>query len=169
VTFSVGLYGGRRSKERENTHYAATLDNLINLASRDCTRSKPKKGAASPPPGPTVVVESIVADESPGSITEVLLSVNGQPSRGYHARGRVETFRSVAEAARKALEKTLPGRTLEIMSLEMASDGARGRILRLQASLVADGARREFDLARPTGSDPLLAAARLVADAFAGG
>ncbi|HTQ08822.1 MAG TPA: GGDEF domain-containing protein, partial [Fimbriimonadaceae bacterium] len=28
VTFSIGVQGGKRTKERENVHYAATLDNL---------------------------------------------------------------------------------------------------------------------------------------------
>jgi IMP dehydrogenase len=40
VTFCVGVFGGKRSRERENTHYAATLDNLINLASRECMAQK---------------------------------------------------------------------------------------------------------------------------------
>lgn len=40
VTCSVGRRGGRRTREREDIHYAATLDNLINLASRDCTDHK---------------------------------------------------------------------------------------------------------------------------------
>jgi diguanylate cyclase (GGDEF)-like protein len=40
VTGSIGLHGGKRTKEREDVHYEATLDNLINLASRSCTMSK---------------------------------------------------------------------------------------------------------------------------------
>jgi diguanylate cyclase (GGDEF)-like protein len=40
VTCSVGQRGGRRTREREDVHFAATVDNLINLASRDCTDHK---------------------------------------------------------------------------------------------------------------------------------
>jgi diguanylate cyclase (GGDEF)-like protein len=40
VTGSIGVRGGKRSKEREDTHYNATLDNLINLASKACTMAK---------------------------------------------------------------------------------------------------------------------------------
>jgi IMP dehydrogenase len=40
ITFSIGIYGGRRTKERTNVHLAATLDNLINFASKDCQRNK---------------------------------------------------------------------------------------------------------------------------------
>jgi diguanylate cyclase (GGDEF)-like protein len=40
VEFSIGISGGKRSKERLSVHYAATLDNLINLASKDCLDGK---------------------------------------------------------------------------------------------------------------------------------
>jgi len=43
VTTSIGLHGGKRTKEREDVHYAATLDNLINLASKACTLAKTQK------------------------------------------------------------------------------------------------------------------------------
>lgn len=51
VTFSVGVQGGKRTKERENVHYAATLDNLINLASKNSMAAKSaKKGLAAERP-----------------------------------------------------------------------------------------------------------------------
>lgn len=40
VTCAIGQFGGKRTKEREHTHYAATVNSLINLASRDCTAHK---------------------------------------------------------------------------------------------------------------------------------
>ena len=40
VTGSIGLFGGKRTREREHVHYEATLDNLINLASKSCTLAK---------------------------------------------------------------------------------------------------------------------------------
>lgn len=40
VKFTVGIAGGKRTKEREQAHIASMLDNLINLASRDCMRKK---------------------------------------------------------------------------------------------------------------------------------
>ncbi len=43
VTAAFGVFGGKRTKEREDMHYAATLDNLINLASKACTQSKVDK------------------------------------------------------------------------------------------------------------------------------
>ncbi|HSV75003.1 MAG TPA: GGDEF domain-containing protein [Chthonomonadales bacterium] len=40
VTCTIGQSGGKRTRERDHVHYAATLNNLINLASRDCTARK---------------------------------------------------------------------------------------------------------------------------------
>jgi IMP dehydrogenase len=42
VNISVGVFGGRRSIERDHIHFAATMDNLINLASKDCLAQKTK-------------------------------------------------------------------------------------------------------------------------------
>ncbi len=40
VSCSVGRAGGKRTREREHVHFAATLDNLITLASKDCIANK---------------------------------------------------------------------------------------------------------------------------------
>lgn len=42
VTFSYGLSGGKRTTEPSRDHVAATLDNLISLASKDCLANKPQ-------------------------------------------------------------------------------------------------------------------------------
>lgn len=41
VTFSFGISGGKRTHEPSRDHVAATLDNLINLASQACIAAKP--------------------------------------------------------------------------------------------------------------------------------
>lgn len=40
ISASIGVFGGRRTHEREKVHYAATVDNLINIASRKCMEAK---------------------------------------------------------------------------------------------------------------------------------
>jgi IMP dehydrogenase len=40
IGFCLGIQGGRRTIERESIHFASTLDNLINLASRQCLEQK---------------------------------------------------------------------------------------------------------------------------------
>jgi IMP dehydrogenase len=47
ITFTAGIFGGRRTHERDQTHYAATVDNLINLASKDCMSRKGDSGSLS--------------------------------------------------------------------------------------------------------------------------
>lgn len=47
IAMSVGVFGGRRTRERENVHLASTLDNLINRASQECMAAKRAKSPAS--------------------------------------------------------------------------------------------------------------------------
>ncbi|MEN6356748.1 MAG: GGDEF domain-containing protein [Armatimonadota bacterium] len=49
VTTTYGMFGGRRTKEREDIHYAATIDDLITRASKNCTASKPHRAEESRP------------------------------------------------------------------------------------------------------------------------
>ena len=61
VSFSLGLYGGRRTRERENTHFAATVDNLINRASQECLASKVPQSEV--PEQPTLALVETEQDE----------------------------------------------------------------------------------------------------------
>ncbi len=70
VTFAVGIYGGRRTKTRNNVHGASNLDNLVNLASRDCLAKKEglvgvQSGTESEeePPAPTHAIVSAPSGE----------------------------------------------------------------------------------------------------------
>jgi hypothetical protein len=49
VSATFGMAGGRRTREREDIHYAATLDDLINRASQNCTANKPHKAEEAAP------------------------------------------------------------------------------------------------------------------------
>ncbi len=46
IRVSYGISGGRRTREREATHYAATVDDLLNRASKECTAMKREKRGA---------------------------------------------------------------------------------------------------------------------------
>ena len=65
VTFAVGIYGGRRTKTRNNVHGASNLDNLVNLASRDCLAKKE---------GPVVVQSGTQSEEEPPLPTLAVVS-----------------------------------------------------------------------------------------------
>lgn len=68
VTFSIGVQGGKRTKERENVHYAATLDNLINLASKNSMAEKAaKKGLA---PANSEVEDEDITSETASDLAE---------------------------------------------------------------------------------------------------
>jgi diguanylate cyclase (GGDEF)-like protein len=43
ISVSYGVFGGRRTREREDVHYAATVDDLIVRASRLCLQMKQRK------------------------------------------------------------------------------------------------------------------------------
>lgn len=77
VTGTVGVYGGKRTKEREQVHYEATLDNLINLASKACTLAKPSP--ATLPDGSGATPSPAKAPEAP--ITPAAAPVSREAER----------------------------------------------------------------------------------------
>lgn len=127
VTVTYGIAGGRRTKEREETHYAATVDGLLNIASRDCTARKPhraeaarEEGAAEVQAGvvpvgrePRLAIDSVTVS-SAGSEATVTVSLAAGDEKLHHtatgyAIGR-NILRLVAEATAGAVGKSLaPG------------------------------------------------------------
>jgi len=71
VTAAFGVFGGKRTKEREDIHYAATLDNLINLASKACTRAKDEKTIPAAADGGAPALETPV-ETTPVAETEAV-------------------------------------------------------------------------------------------------
>ena len=55
ISFSVGIYGGNRGTRRDESHVQATLDDLINLASR--------RSIAAKPDGPTTTFAAVALPE----------------------------------------------------------------------------------------------------------
>lgn len=78
VTFCIGVQGGKRTKERENVHFAATLDNLINLASKACMAQKgqAKKIAETNDPAPEASAIAEPDEEQPTPETDPNLSTS---------------------------------------------------------------------------------------------
>jgi diguanylate cyclase (GGDEF)-like protein len=48
LTASMGIAGGKRTTEREDVHFEATVDDLITIASRQTTRAKVEKSGRNP-------------------------------------------------------------------------------------------------------------------------
>lgn len=72
VTTSWGMFGGRRTKEREDMHYAATIDDLITRASKNCIASKPEPAEtpAEALVSPEALPEPPTVEEPPAKPTE---------------------------------------------------------------------------------------------------
>lgn len=126
VEFTVGFSGGKRSRERDKVHYAATLDALINLASKDCIENKTKKRplesetAASRTGGVAPSVHLVNADETAqDSPTTVWLSVGGQLLQGLHLRGDKPLIESVAIATGRALERIHIGKEILVDNIHL--------------------------------------------------
>lgn len=130
VGLSIGIFGGRRTHERENIHFAATLDTLINGASRDCLiRKAARKGdsattnLALPPARPfaPVRIANIVVDDSPNrSLTVVTLESNGKTVRGIHQKlPEISAIESVVRATLYGVEHLRLGRTFVLKEIAL--------------------------------------------------
>ncbi len=124
VSATYGIFGGRRTKEREDIHYAATIDDLITRASKNCTASKPGRAEPIQPFAPSKAPET-PAPRPPARLkiknvtistteTEVKASVvlsrgdedHQGEAEGYSSGGGA-SLRIVAEAAAKAACESL--------------------------------------------------------------
>lgn len=99
LSVSYGYQGGKRTREREQVHYAATVDNLINLASQECMRMK---GVATARGGQlTLPMQAIVETRS-----ERRLRIQ---SVSYEREGRRAKARVYLQLENRALEGAAEG------------------------------------------------------------
>lgn len=116
IQFTVGVFGGKRRGERDNVHFAATLDNLINLASRDALDRKARKkraqagseeAAATPrtvkQPSAFSILSAEIEDLRDGSRATVSISFGDKVISGSKSIGDERPILAVAEAAQRAL------------------------------------------------------------------
>lgn len=135
VRTSLGIFGGRRTKERENVHFAATLDNLINLASKQCMEAKKNKGAAPPahaePPPPVSAAANgaqvkLLSARSSRSGEQVRLVVVFRTDSKLHT-GVAESdteLEAAALAAINAMEESLfPSGSIRLEDADIADAG----------------------------------------------
>lgn len=121
ISMSVGIFGGRRTRERENVHLASTLDNLINRASQECMAAKQAKTPspestseaaemAGPPPQTPMAVETngfrleaVSVSPVEGRYNATAIVRRGERS----AVGNCYRAGTVAEAAVKAVREAV--------------------------------------------------------------
>ncbi|MCC6404291.1 MAG: GGDEF domain-containing protein [Fimbriimonadaceae bacterium] len=146
VRVSHGTSGGKRTKEREASHYAATLDNLITLASRACLASKAGRHA------PTAEGEFVALDEEDiGVPTAVRVRRGENAATGFHHRETESVLSSVGLATADALSKL---------------GGVAMRPLRSRASLAQDGKVWVTVMGQVSDGTSRLASLQVVADLY---
>jgi IMP dehydrogenase len=160
VDFTIGIHGGKRSKERESIHFAATLDNLINLASKDCIAQKSAKQALEErdqpmmavvdlpqpvnmlptvpvaPTGPIRVISVFADDHTSNSLTQVIISVGDAVVSGVSARMGKSVIESIAHATAKALERKFPDRPMQISDIHLTQSPEGERLVTVSAQVM---------------------------------
>jgi IMP dehydrogenase len=189
ITFSVGLHGGRRTKERENTHYAATVDNLINIASKNCLAEKVRRksqaanptipadaGKAADTPSseeemePRMRVAGVYADESqPNAVTTVILHSGSLVVSGTDPRGGKEVLASVAHATARALHRANPAIQLTLDAVLQTEDLSGAKVVRVVGTFQHNDISKPVAANRRISTDPLVAAAEATVDVWKSG
>lgn len=159
ITFSAGIFGGRRTKERDNVHYSATLDSLINVASKAAQSAKDrKKGTASAASAPTQrpkacetsVVEVFFSGDSSTSLTTVILSRRDRVASGVQTRGELTKVQSVVYATLKGLERLAEAAVFELEDVQLSEVESGERMVtvsgRVEGRPVAATRKVERDL-----------------------
>lgn len=177
VQMSIGVFGGRRTKERESTHYAATLDNLINMASRACLAAKsaskrdPVRAVVSMDSNDNSDIAGVAYrivgvyadDQGPKPVTTVILSHHDSVVSGAAPCRDGNSLEAVAVATAKAIERTLPDVALRVDEVT-SMDGE----VRLVGKLLRGDQATSVSMSRRITGDPLLAAAEVTLDALVG-
>ncbi len=175
VTFSLGVFGGRRTKERENMHFSATLDNLINMASRAALAAKNEmkrvqaravvEAAIGPDSGPGEyrVVGVYADDQGLRPVTTVILSLQDTIVSGASPQVGVSKLEAAVQATVRAVERTRPeiGFKFEELATENGSIRLKGRVTRGEDS-------RAVNVSRPVGDDMNWAIAQATLEALVG-
>lgn len=182
VSVTIGMSGGKRTRERENVHYAATLDALINLASRECQAQKAKPEPPANRPNPVVprrveapparkgarpAVLAVSADENaPEAPATVLLYGQGQVVTGIHLRRDKALTEAVAIATAVALSRLYDGAGVVVDEIHLIESPESGKTVAVSGRAV-DGYRDvPFTGTQPVGTDLLRAVAEATVDGF---
>ena len=143
---SVGLAGGRRTKERENTHYAATMDALINRASKDCLKRKSEKQKRREQEESVIReaakshlrVLSVSCPEEGGGVATVVIGSEDAVYSGIQARAGISALEAVAMASAKALQRVYPWMAFHLDAVDLKEEGEMRSIL-VQGRLSNEG------------------------------
>lgn len=176
IHFSLGLFGGQRSQPRANTHAPSNVDNLVNMASRDCQARKITDGkiesaeipseepAIDPPanlvstpeqkqpPADALILETVQVDSDENSLTYVVLRRGESQHVGVGLKmGRTDA-ESVAHATAKAIERAFPGDSILIESLQVLRAGST-ELVRLKTKITSNQLEHEVETEAEANGD----------------
>lgn len=156
VSGSYGIAGGRRTNERREMHYAATIDDLVTRASKNCTLAKPARAAEAKPQaapqaeaaapetidraaygqpipavgGPRLKIQTINFTSSGAEATVGVILTQDDREYSREASGYLvegsNTLRLVAEAAAGAASKALSPGHGIVVDEVILQSGAKG-------------------------------------------
>ncbi|MCL6553310.1 MAG: GGDEF domain-containing protein [Firmicutes bacterium] len=116
LTASLGIAGGKRTTERQDIHFQATVDDLITLASRYSTQAKALKEKAKPGPAPApgqprLQVRRVAVEAGPqqtAATVELALGPRRYVGTAAGARTGLAGWRQLADATVQAVNQALP-------------------------------------------------------------
>ncbi|MDH7602603.1 MAG: GGDEF domain-containing protein [Armatimonadota bacterium] len=156
VSATFGMSGGRRTREREDIHYAATIDNLITRASKDCTARKARVSVGEAQPAEPEVARPTAAKPARFRIRAINISMTGTQAqvavkllsgkteytaeRSAYASDIRTVLRTIAEASAAAVSNALAedhGFVVEELYVQSTESG--DEIVTVVASYVTPG------------------------------
>jgi IMP dehydrogenase len=176
VSFSVGIAGGKRTQEREHTHYAAMFDNLVKLAQTDCQAHKRLKpsvisgaglsGRVNAPDRPEEFeVISVAQHLEPQPLTQVIVRIGSRIVGGVD--GGTDPEVAVADATARALESWSRNVVIAIESVQRFDDAGGSHLISVSGSLSMGGETTRISGSARYDVEPSKAIAEAVLDAFA--
>lgn len=122
ITVTIGQRGGKRTREREQVHFSATLNNLINLASQDCMLKKVQRNAV------VKEIVSIVPLEAVPEVVEAQASLLNVKRTGLLSFEReIEEIEGavirIPERYMQKTVRTVPANSLRLTTLKVSVVG----------------------------------------------
>ena len=146
VSATYGIAGGRRTRERDDVHYAATIDDLITRASKDCEAHK-SRNLRKEPPAPAAEPQPAAAPEPATPAAPASAAPEATPSKEERPSPRLR-IRSVSitttDTQATASVSLLRGEREYVRESRGFSAGGRG-VLRLVAEAAAGAASRSME------------------------
>jgi IMP dehydrogenase len=169
VRFTVGVSGGKRTRERDRDHYASTVDNLINLASKDSLARKRRSagGAAATARANGEHVTYVSVEEGDPATAAVAVQFDGREGTGVYSLTQASALEAVVHATARAVERALPGLTVAPGDAWVYRRADGSVSLSFRGKVTEGGTETVIQATHPVTSDLYEAAAEAVCRAVA--